>query len=255
MIRAVPLARVNCAGRDQEKRVTEQILIVEDEPSLQETLAYSLTRQGYNVFAVGDGQAAVSAARRYHPDLILLDIMLPLLDGYEVCRILRREMSVPILMLTARDSEIDRVLGLEMGADDYLTKPFSMREMLARVKAIFRRIQLERDLEPYVRPGPENGPVVSGDLSIDLARGEVARGGHVIQLKPKEFELLLFLVRHHGQMMSRDAILDRVWGWDFSGGSRTVDVHIRWLRMKIEKDPANPERIVTVRGMGYRFEG
>ena len=233
----------------------EQILIVEDEPSLQETLAYSLSRQGYDVHVVGDGQAALSAARRYHPDLILLDIMLPLLDGYEVCRILRREMSVPILMLTARDSEIERVLGLEMGADDYLTKPFSMRELLARVKAIFRRIQLEHDLETREQPGPENGLVISGDLSIDRVRGEVTLAGEVIPMKPREFELLLFLVRHQGQMVSRDAILDRVWGWDFMGGSRTVDVHIRWLRKKIEKEPSNPERIVTVRGMGYRFDG
>ncbi len=235
--------------------MAEQILIVEDEPSLQETLAYSLNRQGYDVHAVGDGMSALAAARRYHPDLILLDIMLPQLDGYEVCRILRQEMTVPILMLTARDSEIDRVLGLEMGADDYLTKPFSMRELLARVKAIFRRIQLEHDLEPREKLSPENGSVVSRDLSIDLVRGEVTLEGRVIQMKPKEFELLNFLVRHQGQMISRDAILDRVWGWDFSGGNRTVDVHIRWLRKKIEKDPSMPERIVTVRGMGYRFEG
>ena len=233
----------------------EQILIVEDEPSLQETLAYSLSRQGYDVHVVGDGQAALSAARRYHPDMILLDIMLPLLDGYEVCRILRREMSVPILMLTARDSEIERVLGLEMGADDYLTKPFSMRELLARVKAIFRRIQLEHDLEPREQLGPENGSVISGDLSIDRVRGEVTLAGEVVPMKPREFDLLLFLVRHQGQMVSRDAILDRVWGWDFMGGSRSVDVHIRWLRKKIEKEPSNPERIVTVRGMGYRFDG
>ena len=233
----------------------EQILIVEDEPSLQETLSYSLARQGYDVHSVGDGQAAIAAARRYRPDLILLDLMLPVLDGFEVCRILRREMSVPILMLTARDSEIDRVLGLEMGADDYLVKPFSMRELLARVKAIFRRIQLEHDLEPQAQRGPENGALVSGDISIDLVRGEVALGGRTMPMKPKEFELLQFLVRHPGRMLSRDAILDRVWGWDFSGGSRTVDVHVRWLRKKIEKDPSNPERIITVRGMGYRFEG
>jgi DNA-binding response OmpR family regulator len=233
----------------------EQILIVEDEPSLQETLSYSLSRQGYDVHAVGDGQAAVVAARRYRPDLILLDLMLPLLDGYEVCRILRREMSVPILMLTAKDGEIDRVLGLEMGADDYLTKPFSMRELLARVKAIFRRIQLEHDLNPKEKLNTENGSIVSGDLSIDLVRGEVSLGGRAIQMKPKEHELLYFFVRHPGQVMSRDTLLDRVWGWDFEGGSRTVDVHIRWLRKKIEQDPANPQRIVTVRGMGYRFEG
>ena len=235
--------------------MTEKILIVEDEPSLQETLAYTLTRQGFDVFSVGDGEEALSAARKYHPDLVLLDIMLPKLDGFEVCRILRQEMSVPILMLTARDGEVDRVLGLEMGADDYLTKPFSMRELLARVRAIFRRIQIEHDLDLEEKLTPENGTIVSEDLTIDLVRGEVSLEDQVLTMKPKEFDLLHFLVAHQGQMLSRDAILDRVWGWDFSGGSRTVDVHIRWLRKKIEKDPSNPQRIVTVRGMGYRFEG
>lgn len=235
--------------------MSEMILVVEDEPSLQETLAYTLKRHGYTVHTVGDGQAAVEAARRFHPDLILLDIMLPRLDGFEVCRILRKEMTVPILMLTARDSEIDRVLGLEMGADDYLTKPFSMRELLARVKAIFRRIQLEHALEPVEKVAPENGALVSQNLVIDLVRGEACLDGSPISLKPKEYELLVFLVQHRGQMLSRDALLDRVWGWDFAGGKRTVDVHMRWIREKIESDPANPQRIVTVRGQGYRFEG
>lgn len=232
----------------------EKILVVEDEPSLQETLAYNLIRQGYSVETVGDGIAALEAARRSQPDLIVLDIMLPRLDGFEVCRIVRQEMNVPILMLTARDDEIDRVIGLEMGADDYLTKPFSMREFLARVKAHLRRVRLIRE----EMDGPGKVAVeklVFDNLILNLTRREVLLENQPIALKPKEFELLLFLANHRSQVLSRDLILERVWGWEFSGGSRTVDVHVRWLREKIEIDPANPKRIVTVRGAGYRFEG
>jgi DNA-binding response OmpR family regulator len=232
----------------------EKILVVEDEPSLQETLAYNLIRQGYSVETVGDGIAALEAARRSQPDLIVLDIMLPRLDGFEVCRIVRQEMNVPILMLTARDDEIDRVIGLEMGADDYLTKPFSMREFLARVKAHLRRVRLIRE----EMDGPGKVAVeklVFDNLVLNLTRREVLLENQPIALKPKEFELLLFLANHRSQVLSRDLILERVWGWEFSGGSRTVDVHVRWLREKIEIDPANPKRIVTVRGAGYRFEG
>ncbi len=232
----------------------EKILVVEDEPSLQETLAYNLIRQGYSVETVGDGIAALEAARRSQPDLIVLDIMLPRLDGFEVCRIVRQEMNVPILMLTARDDEIDRVIGLEMGADDYLTKPFSMREFLARVKAHLRRVRLIRE----EMDGPGKVAVeklVFDNLVLNLTRREVLLENQPIALKPKEFELLLFLANHRSQVLSRDLILERVWGWEFSGGSRTVDVHVRWLREKIEDDPANPKRIVTVRGAGYRFEG
>ncbi len=232
----------------------EKILIVEDEISLLEALAYNLTRQGYAVEAVGDGQAAIDTARRIKPDLIVLDIMLPILDGFEVCRILRQEMNVPILMLTARDDEIDRVIGLEMGADDYLTKPFSMREFLARVKAQLRRIRLIKE-EFDTQASQPKELLVFGDLVIDLKRREVRLDEEALPLKPKEYDLLLFLARHRGQMLTRDLILERVWGWDFSGGSRTVDVHVRWLREKIENDPAQPARIVTVRGAGYRFEG
>lgn len=231
----------------------EKILVVEDEPSLQETLDYNLTRQGYQVETVGDGQSALEAARSGHPDLIVLDIMLPILDGFEVCRILRQEMNVPILMLTARDDEIDRVIGLEMGADDYLTKPFSMREFLARVKAQLRRVRMireEMDSDQFV-----SETINFGNLTLDLTRREVLIEEHPIALKPKEFDLLLFLARHRGQVLSRELILERVWGWEFSGGSRTVDVHVRWLREKIEADPAQPLRIITVRGAGYRFEG
>jgi DNA-binding response OmpR family regulator len=232
----------------------EKILVVEDDQTLRETLAYNLSRQGYTVETAYDGQAAIDVSRKINPDLIVLDIMLPVLDGFDVCRILRQESSVPILMLTARDDEIDRVIGLEMGADDYLTKPFSMREFLARVKAQLRRIRLDRQ-ELGAQNYPESEKLVYDNLIIDLARREVQLGDDTLALKPKEFELLLFLARHRGHVLTREMILERVWGWEFSGGSRTVDVHIRWLREKIESDPAQPTRIITVRGAGYRFEG
>lgn len=235
----------------------EKILIVEDEPALQETLAYNLERQGYTVETVSDGLEAVRAARRMPPDLVLLDIMLPGMDGFEVCRLLRQEGKMPILMLTARDEVIDRVIGLEMGADDYLTKPFIMRELLARVKALLRRVSMDREQanQETLQAPQTDETLVFGNLEIDQARREVRLNGRPLQLKPKEYELLLFLARHKGHAMTRDLILERVWGWNFGGGSRTVDVHIRWLREKIEDDPTVPVRIVTVRGAGYRFEG
>lgn len=239
---------------------TPTILVVEDEPSLVDTLEYNLVRQGYTVAIATDGFKALELARSLHPDLIVLDVMLPGLDGFEICRILRREMNVPILMLTARDDEIDKVVGLEMGADDYLTKPFSMRELMARVKAHLRRVRLIREeMEGGEATTDDRPPTAAGlafgVLRIDPDRHEVVNGEEVLHLKPKEFELLHFLARNRGMALSRDLILERVWGWDFDGGSRTVDVHVRWLREKIEDDPANPLRIVTVRGVGYRFEG
>ena len=230
----------------------KKVLVVEDEPTLVETLEYNLTRQGYDVCTAADGLAALEVARRERPDLIVLDIMLPGLDGFEVCRILRREMNVPILMLTAWTDEVDKVVGLEVGADDYLTKPFSMRELLARVKALLRRVRLDREELAEEAPAER---LTFRNLIIDPARREVLRRGEPLPLKPKEYELLLFLARNRGIVLSRDLILERVWGWDFDGGSRTVDVHVRWLREKIEPDPARPTRIVTVRGVGYRFEG
>ncbi|HLF73263.1 MAG TPA: response regulator transcription factor [Anaerolineales bacterium] len=234
----------------------ETILIVEDEPALRDTLAYNLKKDGFIVEAVGDGRSALESARRLKPDLIVLDLMLPEIDGFEVCRILRKEMTTPILMLTARDDEIDRVVGLEVGADDYLTKPFSMRELLARVKAQMRRARFMR--EELGRPNePENQQeqLKFDDLIVNLTRREVTFDGEPLALKPKEYELLEFFASHKGQMLSRQFILERVWGWDFIGDSRTVDVHVRWLRQKIEQDPSRPKRIVTVRGGGYRFEG
>lgn len=231
------------------------ILIVEDEATLRETLAYNLTRQDYAVETVSDGLAALEAARRLHPDLILLDLMLPGLDGIEVCRILRQEMNIPILMLTARDDEIDRVIGLEIGADDYITKPFSMRELMARVKAHLRRERLIRAKAQALPEPPVREILQFDNLVIDLSRREARLENKPLPLKPKEFELLLFLAQHRGQALSREFLLARVWGWEFSGGTRTVDVHIHWLREKIEANPAQPTRIVTVRGAGYRFEG
>jgi DNA-binding response OmpR family regulator len=235
----------------------ETILIVEDELSLQETLAYNLKKEGYTVETVGDGRAALDSARKIKPDLIVLDIMLPEMDGFEVARILRKEMSTAILMLTARDDEIDRVVGLEVGADDYLTKPFSMRELMARVKAQLRRARLLREEmgKDSTTSMPKHETLTFDNLIINLTRREVTLNDKVIQIKPKEYELLLFLAEHRRQMLSREFILERVWGWDFIGDSRTVDVHVRWLRQKIEADSSNPTRIVTVRGGGYRFEG
>jgi DNA-binding response OmpR family regulator len=234
--------------------MVEKILVVEDELSLKETLAYNLERQGYQVETAGDGTSALELARRTQPDLIVLDVMLPGIDGFEVCRILRQEMNTPVLMLTARDDEVDRIVGLEVGADDYMTKPFSMRELVARVKAMLRRVRLMREEidKKAVQPAQT---LVFDNLVIDLTRHEVRLGEKALLLKPKEYELLLFLANHHRQVLTREFILERVWGWDYIGDSRTVDVHIRWLREKIESQPGNPSRIVTVRGTGYRFEG
>ncbi len=236
----------------------EKILVVEDEPSLQETLVYNLRKQGYEVEAVSEGNLAVEKARTYGPDVIILDIMLPGMDGFEICKILRREMTVPILMLTARDDEIDRVVGLEVGADDYLTKPFSMRELIARVKAQLRRTELIRSEMTRVgksQPATSERNLNFGNLVVNQERREVTLDGAVVPLKPKEYELLVFFATHQGRMLSREFILERVWGWEYIGDSRTVDVHVRWLRQKVEKDPANPKRLITVRGGGYRFEG
>jgi len=228
------------------------ILVVEDDTALRETLVYNLSRQEYRVEAVGDGLKALEAARRDHPDLVLLDWMLPGMDGFEVCRILRQEMNIPILILTAREAEIDRVIGLEIGADDYITKPFSMRELMARVKAHLRR---ERFIHQTQQETTSQEVLNFGNLTLDIGRREVLLDGKPIVMKPKEYDLLLFLAQHRRQALSRQFLLERVWGWDFAGGTRTVDVHIHWLRQKIESNPTQPRRIVTVRSSGYRFEG
>jgi DNA-binding response OmpR family regulator len=239
-----------------------KILAVEDDNTLLEMLKYNLERQGYDVITAENGRQALELARQHNPNLVLLDVMLPGMDGFEVCRILRKETIVPILMLTARTEEIDKVVGLEMGADDYLTKPFSMRELLARVKALLRRVELVREEVTANIDATTTDEAIStgdtltfGNLTIDQNRREVRLNNEAIRLKPKEFELLTFLARHQGIALSRDLILERVWGWSYDGNSRTVDVHVRWLREKIEPDPQHPRRIVTVRGIGYRFDG
>ena len=227
-----------------------KILVVEDEIALSETLVYNLERQGYQVTAAMDGHEALSLARTIKPDLILLDIMLPGIDGLEITRILRKETNTPILILTAQGDEIDRVLGLELGADDYLAKPFSMRELIARVKATLRRIELDKGSNS----SESKDSLLFDNLKIDQKRHEVLLDDQPLKLKPKEYDLLLYLLSNPGQVLTRSLILEQVWGWDFSGGTRTVDVHIRWLREKIEEDPKNPTRIITIHGVGYRFD-
>lgn len=223
---------------------TKTVLVVDDEPTLIATLRYNLEREGYKVVSAGDGERAIALARSERPDLMILDLMLPAVDGLEVCRILRREMNLPILMLTARASEVDKVVGLEIGADDYVTKPFSNRELLARVRALLRRTTGASDDEA----------IVSGDLRVDLKRRDVTRDGKPLDLKPKEMELLIYFLRNRGRAFTREQLLREVWGYDFYGDSRTVDVHVSWLRQKIEDQPGKPSRILTVRGVGYRFE-
>jgi DNA-binding response OmpR family regulator len=231
-----------------------KILVVEDDKTLLDVLKYNLAIEGYGVVAAADGVQALELARSERPDLIILDIMLPKLDGFEVCRILRKEMTVPILMLTAKVEEIDKVLGLEIGADDYMTKPFSLRELLARVRAMLRRREMlkeELTFEEEATP-----PMIKvGDLAIDLARHQVSLGDSILDLSPKEFELLVFLARNRGRAFTRDYLLEKVWGYDYAGDTRTVDVHMRWLRRKLEADPAHPQHLLTVRGFGYKFEG
>jgi DNA-binding response OmpR family regulator len=222
-----------------------RILIVEDEPTLAQALRYNLEREGYRVTLASQGQEALDAFHLRHPDLVILDLILPDMDGLEVCRALRRHSSVPILILTARGEETDRVVGLELGADDYMVKPFSMRELMARVRALLRRAQ----------SSPPDEVLVSSDLRLDLRRREAYRGGMPLPLRPKEFDLLAFFMRHRGRALSREEILTHVWGMDVAVDTRTVDVHVRWLREKVEKVPSKPTRIITVRGLGYRFEG
>jgi DNA-binding response OmpR family regulator len=233
--------------------MAETILLVDGDAMLRETLDLSLRGSGFEVLMAADGLAALAEAQARAPNLVILDLMLPELDGLTVCRTLRQTAHMPILMLTARTGELDKIVGLESGADDYLTKPFSVGELLARIRALLRRSG-PRPASDELRsgdPSTGSGPV----LALNLVSRRASVGGQVLLLSPKEFNLLAELLRNRGAVLSRDLLLTHVWGYDYVGDSRTVDVHIRWLREKIEVDPANPRRIVTVRGIGYRFEG
>jgi two-component system alkaline phosphatase synthesis response regulator PhoP len=245
-----------------EAIVVRKILVVDDEAVLVETIAYNLEQAGYAVVTAADGASALEAAQREKPDLIILDLMLPEMDGLEVCRQLRRESNTsttPIMMLTAKGEEIDKVVGLEVGADDYVTKPFGRRELLARVRALLRRTDYatpneERAMKDTSVEVPRpNRELAAGPLRIDLAGRRVYCRGQVLELQPKQFELLTYLVRNRGTVLTRDQLLHNVWGYDYAGDTRTVDVHIRWLREKLEEDPPNPRLIQTVRGVGYCF--
>ncbi|ACZ43749.1 two component transcriptional regulator, winged helix family [Thermobaculum terrenum ATCC BAA-798] len=230
------------------------VLLVEDESTLLTTIAYNLRREGYKVLTAENGKRALELAEE-NPDIVVLDILLPEIDGLEVCRRLRQRSSVPIIMLTAKTDEVDRIVGLELGADDYLTKPFSMRELLARIKALLRRRSLIMAEISSQQQESRRQKLVSGDLEIDPAMHQVKRGGKVIQLTPREFDLLTFLVMNKGIVFSAERLLEEVWGYDEALDVRTVPVHIRNLREKIEDDPSDPKRIETVRGVGYRFSG
>ena len=228
------------------------VLIVEDEENLLAPLRYNLEREGYRVVTATDGGEGLESAREESPNLVILDIMLPTMDGIQVCRILRSESGVPILMLTAKGEELDKVLGLEMGADDYMTKPFSMRELIARVKAMLRRA----DLSPASTDGRTGrGVIASGDLSINVEARKVTLGGVPVKLKPKEFDLLTLFAGNPGKAFTRDDILDGIWGGKDNIDRRTVDVHVRWIRQKLGEGDGAPRRIITIRGHGYRFEG
>jgi len=228
---------------------SKTILLVDDEPTLIEALAYNLSKEGYRVITAADGMQALDRARDGAPDLVILDLMLPRKDGLEVCRILRRESNVPIIILTAKDTEVDTVLGLELGADDYLVKPVRLREFLARVKAQLRRSEMPRGQAETAHDRVQFGRIV-----IDRDSRKVFRDEGEIVLTLKEYDLLDHLLTNAGKVMSREVLLDKVWGYEYAGDSRTVDVHIRWLREKVEEDPASPRHIKTVRGIGYRLE-
>lgn len=227
------------------------VLVVEDEPNYLAALKYTLEQEGYDTLTATDGASGLGIAQSREPDLVILDVMLPSLDGFEVCRILRRQSNVPILMLTARGEEVDRVAGLESGADDYVTKSVGMRELLLRVRNMLRR-----SAPPNQENVPDESEIISsGNLIIDLASHSITLEGDDLPVKPREFSLLALLAANRGRAFTRDHILERLWGHDYIGDSRTVDVHIRWLREKIEPEPSKPCRIVTIRGVGYRFDG
>lgn len=230
--------------------MADKILVVEDDLNLLATLRYNLRKEGYDIVTAADGAEALEAARREKPDLLILDVMLPKLSGLEVCRILRSETPAPILMLTAKAEETDKIIGLGIGADDYMTKPFSIRELLARVAAMLRRVKMMQ------QSTAEKETVLKyHEIEIDLASHTAKIRGQRVELNPKEFDLLALFVRNKGIALSREQILEKVWGYDYAGDTRTVDVHVRWLREKIEDDPQKPRLLLTIRGTGYKMEG
>ena len=226
-----------------------KILIVEDEQSFSEALSFLLTKEGFTVSVAENGRAALEIFKSEPLDLVLLDLMIPEVSGTEVCRAIRATSSVPIIMLTAKDSEIDKVVGLELGADDYVTKPYSSRELVARIKAVLRRGASEES-----KGSAYSGLISAAGIEIDIERHQVTNMGMQVSLPLKEFELLEFLMRNAGRVLTRGQLIDRVWGGDYYGDTKTLDVHIKRLRSKLEADPANPRLIQTIRGLGYKFE-
>ena len=240
----------------QSDVTANRVLVVDDEPTIREMVGINLRREGIEVISAANGEEALAAVAEQRPDAMVLDIMMPGIDGFEVCRRVRDHSTIPILLLSARGEEVDRVVGLEMGADDFLTKPFAMRELVARVRAMLRRVRMTAAAPapaPSAAAGPTSQVVRAGDLRLDIPRRQAFVGDREILLKPKEFDLLLYFARHPGVVLSRDALIREVWGYAYPVDTRTVDVHVRWLRQKIELDPSEPVRIETVRGVGYRF--
>ncbi len=223
----------------------KKILLVDDEAAIVHSLRYNLEKNGYAVTTAGDGRTAVALAQSEHPDLVVLDIMLPVLDGIEACKEIRKTSAVPIIMLTAKDQEFDKVLALELGADDYVTKPFSLGEIMARIKARLRRVDVDAE--------GRDESISAGGITIDPSRQRVVVRGREVQLAPKEFKLLHVLMEHRGRIVTRQMLLEKVWGYDFEGEHQTISVHVRWLREKIEVDANNPRHIITVRSRGYMF--
>ena len=233
-----------------------KILIVEDETNIADSVKLNLEAEGYEVEYTTDGQMGLHYARTLKPDLIILDIMLPKLDGFEVNKIIQKELSIPVIFLTAKSDELSTVLGLELGADDYISKPFSMRELISRVKAVLRRLENTKShsMSSQINNNPQKGKFIYDDIEIDIDGRRVLRNGNLIHLKPKEFEILVYLSSNQGMAISRDTLLDKIWGIDYFGDKRTVDVHLRWLRKKIELDSQKPKHLITVRNVGYRFD-
>ena len=234
------------SGAEGRATAMSRVLVVDDEPTLIATLRFNLEKEGYEVDTANDGAAGLELARSHRPDLVILDLLLPGLNGLDVCRILRKESMVPIIILTAKGEEVDKVVGLELGADDYVTKPFGMRELLARVRRHLRRSASSQAVR-------SESVLEGGSIRVDLVRRQVTKDGGEVVLKPKEFDLLVYFMRHQEQVLTRNQLLEGVWGYEAFGQTRTVDVHVGRLREKVEDEPSRPVRIVTVRNIGYRF--